>query len=173
MDANLMLRWRRSRQSNGQGVVVMGRYLLALLLASSAFFASTEARAETCPGNLIGVKPLLWGDGARLGELQLYYNPANGRNCARVVHGGETWGQRRRTDVMIETCTRAMFRANGNTCPPVASIPRRTWQGVTRYSTNTVSLPGRGRCVDATGGIERRLNVNVGTASRLAGFCGN
>ncbi|WP_143703942.1 MULTISPECIES: hypothetical protein [Luteimonas] len=150
----------------------MHRYLAAVLFIVGACVVPTDARAETCPGNLIGVKPLLWGDGARLGELQLYYNPGNGRNCARVVHGGETWGKRRTTSVQIETCTQAVFRANGRTCPGAASIPRRQWSGVTQYSTNAVSLPGQGRCVDATGSIERRLNAGGVTASRLAGFCG-
>lgn len=147
----------------------MRGYLAAVVIAACALFAMPEARAQSCGGNLIGVKPLLWGDGARLGELQLYYNPANGRNCGRVVHGGETWGKRRNTSVAIETCTRAVFRDNNRTCP--YGSPSQTWTGVTRYYTSPVSLPGQGRCVDLTGSIERNLNSGVVTASRLAGFC--
>jgi hypothetical protein len=150
----------------------MHPFLLVVLLATGALFTAPSAQAATtCGGNLIGVKPLLWGDGTRLGEVQLYYNPANGRNCARVVHGGETWGKPRLTDVTIETCTRKVFNNNNRTCPPGASTPRRYWSGVVGYVTTSVSLPGKGRCVDVVGGIARRTNSSVMTASRLAGFC--
>lgn len=150
----------------------MHRFLLAVLLTAGALSGAQSAHAATtCGGNLIGVKPLLWGDGTRLGEVQLYYNPANGRNCARVVHGGATWGKPRLTDVFIETCTRKVFNNNNRTCPQGGATPSRYWSGVVSYVTTAVSLPGQGRCVDVVGGIARRANSNVMTAARLAGFC--
>lgn len=143
--------------------------IAGVIVATAALFAAQAAHAN-CGGNLINVKPLIWGDGTRLGEVQLYYNPANGRNCARTVHGGETWGQPRTTDIFIETCTRAVFNANGGTCPP--GSPSDYWSGQPSYHTSPVSLPGSGRCVDVLGGIERYRNQGTFTAARIAGHCG-
>lgn len=142
----------------------------AMLLLGGSMLGAGEAQAQQCGGNLIAVKGIHWGDGARVGELQLYYNPANGRNCAITMHGGVTWGRPTYTDVHIETCSRAVFNANGGTCPP--GSPSDYWQGNVGYYTSPVSIPGAGRCVDAMGAVARHQNSNVVSAVRIAGHCG-
>lgn len=99
-----------------RAVLVTGAMLAAALIATHTGAAasassaavpsasvSSAAAADTCGGNLVRVLPLNH-DGTRIGELQIYFNPANGNNCAMMRHGGPTWGVARETWVYIARC---------------------------------------------------------------------
>jgi hypothetical protein len=66
--------------------------------------ATPAGAAEGCAGNLVRVLALRMPDDTRIGELQIFYNPSNGYNCAEMHHGGPTWGVYRDTYVFIAKC---------------------------------------------------------------------
>jgi hypothetical protein len=53
-----------------------------------------------CAGSLIESRNLNVG-GKKVGELDVYYNGATGKNCARMNHTGSTWGKKLTTRVWI------------------------------------------------------------------------
>jgi hypothetical protein len=57
-----------------------------------------------CDGSLIESRNLNVG-GKKVGELDVYYNSATGKNCARMNHAGSTWGQKLTTRVWIGICS--------------------------------------------------------------------
>jgi hypothetical protein len=75
------------------------------LLAATLTLAPTAASAATgdCSGNNIISKPLMYND-TKIGELDVYYNASTGVNCAKMNHGGPTWGVSRDTYVYIAKC---------------------------------------------------------------------
>lgn len=77
----------------------------------------SPAAAEDCGGNLI-YRERAWAGGVAVGELVVYYNAANGNNCARFNHLGPSWGVTRPTNVTIYKCSTNNPGASG--CSPVA-----------------------------------------------------
>ncbi len=66
--------------------------------------ATPAAAVEGCGGNLVRVLALRMPDDTRIGELQIFFNPDTGYNCAEMHHGGPTWGVHRDTWVYIAKC---------------------------------------------------------------------
>ncbi|MGO1072789.1 hypothetical protein [Lysobacter sp. CA199] len=120
----------------------------AIVLAGIAF--SGGALAQSCPGKLVELKPIRNSAGQKLAELQLYYDAATGKNCARTMHSGTTWGKSRHTEVLLQTCKRENFDPrNGCSAPRLALSD---W-GNFKYQAGPVSVNGRNRCVFAQGSI--------------------
>lgn len=102
--------------------------------------------AFACEGNLIALRNLV-KNGNKIGELQVYWNPATGRNCARTMHGGSTWGQQLFTEVFLSTCP----RNRRNECGWQSNyVMDRGWY---YYQAGPVSRNGANRCWSAAGGI--------------------
>ncbi len=130
----------------------MSKFLVAILLL---FFAGS-AFADTCGGKLIGYSRI-YSNGLTIGQLQLYYNAANGNNCAVLKHASPTWGVSLRTKVDLFTCT-------DSTCARPAN-PRDIDTGYYRYEAGPVRIYGKGRCVAAVGTMDYR-GVQAGTGIR-------
>src|SRR3954454_16264160 len=87
--------------------------------ATAALIASAPASAGdggACAGSLIDTRNAIW-DGKKIGELDVYYDAATGRNCAKMNHAGATWGKRVWTGVQITVCEEGR---PGNGCHSVA-----------------------------------------------------
>lgn len=154
-----------------KGIRSMRILLGGLLLVVGGLFAAPMAQAQSCPGNLIAVKAIKKADGTRVGELQLYYNPATGNNCARTVHGGPWWGVSKYTDVFLLTCTRTRFINNGGHCYQ-GSLAEKYWAGNVSYYTSPVSLYGVGRCVSVNGGMTWTRDGQLRSAvAFIDGYC--
>jgi len=119
----------------------MKSVLLACALLFSLMYSS-RASANECAGNLIDYSVVRTQSGQTIGELALYYDSANGNNCAVFNHAGPTWGLQTFTEVMINDC-------NGGTCP--SSSARDA--GPYAYRAGPVRIYGRGRCIRASGSI--------------------
>jgi len=147
----------------------MKRLLATLLLLA----ATGTAAAQSCGGNLIAVRDVHRDPSGqnrasypKVGELQVYYNPANGNNCARMMHAGSTWDVPRYTWIALGTCA----PSRRNDC---LSGTHRTFQnGVYRFQAGPVRRAGRGKCLAATGMISSNTRQD-GTlySTSVAGFC--
>ena len=74
--------------------------------ATAALVVSTPASAGdsgACPGSLIESINATWL-GKKYGELDVYYDAATGRNCAKMNHSGSAWGKRTWTGVQVTIC---------------------------------------------------------------------
>lgn len=150
------------------------KIICASLLLLAGVSASGVAAAQACPGKLIAMKEIRQGypDGPKLGELQLYWDAASGKNCARTVHSARTWDKPHWTQVSISTCTRANYDARYGSCP--ISAPHRFDQNVYRFQAGPRSLPGENRCVSVQGGIDAVANRPGGVhayATTISGHC--
>ncbi|WP_242108534.1 hypothetical protein [Luteimonas aquatica] len=140
----------------------------AMVLAGIAL--SGSALAQSCPGKLIEVKPIRNASGLKLAELQVYYNAATGKNCARTMHSSATWGKYHHTEVLLQTCKRENFSLrNGCSAPRLALTD---W-GNFKYQAGPVSVYGKGRCVFSQGSI---VTISGGHATphrvEISGHCG-
>ena len=70
-----------------------GGLLLAAVAALSLTTAPEPAgaAASRCAGTLIESQAMVVNK-KKVGELDVFYNRATGRNCARMNHAGPTWG---------------------------------------------------------------------------------
>lgn len=132
----------------------MKRLLPALLLIFGAL-APGWALAQGCPGNLVGLKNIhrdFDPSKTKLGEIQLYYNPADGRNCARTMHSAATWGKRLSTAVILRTCARKDYSASYG-CVGAPSLREKQDWDYYEYQAGPRTLPGRDRCVQVVGQV--------------------
>ncbi|SDY32994.1 hypothetical protein SAMN04487939_101859 [Lysobacter sp. yr284] len=120
----------------------------AIVLAGIAF--SGTALAQSCPGKLVGLKPIKNPSGQKLAELQLYYDANSGKNCARTMHSSATWGQNRHTTVLLQTCKQENFHPRNGCSKPL--LYNEDW-GNRKYQAGPVSVAGENRCVFVQGGI--------------------
>jgi hypothetical protein len=133
------------------------RLLAATALAGVAIFAiatltgsaPASAASGKCAGKLIEARNLNVG-GKKVGELDVYYNGANGRNCARMNHAGSTWGKKLKTRVWIGICSET--KPGGKTCHYDAKTDAVN-QGNFRYYAGpaTTKASAAGRCIAASG----------------------
>lgn len=118
---------------------------LALCLAGSGYVEPRAAFAADgggdCRGKVIDYVPYKARDGSRIGQLQLYWNAADGTNCAIMYHGGPTWGQASRTNVTLFVSSAGQAR----------EIKRN--EGNFRYQAGPIRTAGTGRCIAAAGGL--------------------
>lgn len=122
---------------------------LAVALAAVPVVGATPAVADTtgCGGNLVRVKALEMPDGTRIGELQIFFNPANGNNCAEMHHGGPTSGVARDTWVYIAKCATTVPTG---TCNVVADDHKR--ETVSFWAGPAIVNAGA-HCIQANGWI--------------------
>ena len=158
-------------------VSILNRRALALaaLLAAAtvAFFGfgrSAEAQSDNCPGSLIESRNLNVG-GKKVGELDVYYNAATGKNCARMNHAGSTWGKKLKTRVWVGICSE---RTPGNKTCHYDPNTDGVQVGEYEYYAGPVSTKesARGRCIAASGYLWiNGTRHEVGTAPWV-GHCG-
>jgi len=124
--------------------------------ATAALVVSTPASAGdrgACPGSLIESINATWL-GKKYGELDVYYDAATGRNCAKMNHSGSAWGKRTWTGVQVTICAQ---KRPGNGCRPIAAGTAGSVQenGNFRYYAGPVSptASGRGHCISASGTV--------------------
>jgi hypothetical protein len=121
--------------------------LLGVLAATGA--SSAGAAGGRCAGALIESRDLIVNK-AKVGELDVYYNRATGKNCAKMNHAGRTWGKRHLTRVWIGICSER--RPGNKVCH---YDPRTDAVDKGRYSYYagpvTTKVAARGRCIAASG----------------------
>ena len=122
---------------------------VALVAAFALTGAEPASGASGCAGSLIESQPLNVG-GKKVGELDVYYDSASGKNCARMNHSGSTWGKKLKTRVWIGICAERKAGA------PVCHYDGATDAvdvGDYRYYAGpaTTKTSARGRCIAASG----------------------
>ena len=103
---------------------------------------SAAAGQGSCGGKLVEYVPFVVG-GKKIGQLQLYYNARNGKNCAIMYHGGPTWGIRKDTGVLLAKS------ATRNGAYHQAAYQRDDFT----HQAGPITTVGRDKCVYAGGGI--------------------
>src|SRR5262245_45255315 len=138
----------------GQAVLrllLAGALLGASLLIGLGAFGSSSAGAASgnCPGTLIESRPLVVNK-KKVGELDVYYNSATGKNCARMNHAGSTWGKKLTTRVWIGICSET--KPSNGTCHYDASTDAVD-KGDYRYYAGpvTTKVSAAGKCIAASG----------------------
>lgn len=106
----------------------MIRRLILLLVMAMACTGAAQAAETACSGNLVGHKNV-HADGVKVGELQMYWNAASKKNCARFMHAGPSWDQPRVTGVSIGICRNASDRLcnHPDNDPNADTVPRRSF----------------------------------------------
>ena len=152
-------------------LAVIGLIAAALVGALSiGGSAPADAAAANCPGSLIESRNLNVG-GKKVGELDVYYNAATGRNCARMNHAGSTWGKKLKTRVWIGICSE---RTPGNKTCHYDAKTDGVEVGNFAYYAGPVSTKksAAGRCIAASGYLWiNGKRHEVGT-SPWVGHCG-
>lgn len=142
-----------SRPNTGGDVVrrtVLTLFAVLGLVIPFGFLTPTAAHAATlrCRTSQANVIDVYKAAGVPA-ELKLYYDAANGTNCAKMVHVGPAWGIRVNTGVLLMTC---VSHRSGSVCgwpPPESGRDVDAYA----YYAGPVVVPGRGRCVAVTGYI--------------------
>jgi hypothetical protein len=137
--------------------------IFAVAALSALPVATAFAQSGQCGGNLIAHRPITMPNGTRIGELQLYYNPSNGRNCARTVKGGPAWGVPSITAVSLARCRNRSDRECGIDL-------RFDVQPYYRHFAGPVRVPARNSCIRAAGYIDFRGGRHW--ANTIYGHCG-
>ncbi|MCD9030357.1 hypothetical protein LDO32_01220 [Luteimonas sp. Y-2-2-4F] len=151
----------------------MGRKTLSLLAAGLFAGLPFAVAAQECDGQLIDTRTVATPEGTRVGELQLYYDGATGRNCARTVKGGPAWGSQTTTAVSLGVCSNREDRAcNHPQMGPSDPALFKTDVGVYGYHAGPVSVPAQGRCIRAAGYIDYPINGARNWAETIYGHCG-
>jgi hypothetical protein len=167
---------REMAMPGGSKIPFLGLLLAGALIAVSLFvglgFASSEADAASgrCAGTLIESRNLVVNH-HKVGELDVYYNRATGKNCARMNHAGRTWGKRHLTRVWIGICSE---RRPGSRVCHYNSRTDAVNKGRYRYYAGpvTTKVSARGRCIAASGYLWLKgRRYAVGT-SPWVGHCG-
>ena len=129
--------------------LALGALLAAVALACFGFGRSAEAESGNCPGSLIESRNLNVG-GKKVGELDVYYNAATGKNCARMNHAGSTWGKKLKTRVWVGICSE---RTPGNKTCHYDPNTDGVQVGDFEYYAGPVSTKtsASGRCIAASG----------------------
>lgn len=129
--------------------------LLLLTILTLSYVNATHAE-DTCGGTLIDYKSVKFG-GETVGQLNLYYNSANGNNCAVFHHAGPTWGKSLVTSVEVYVC-----KPNRNSCGVWQWDP--WWdrdEGKYSYRAGPVRIYGRDRCVQSIGYVEYKGDARL------------
>jgi hypothetical protein len=121
--------------------------IASLAVAVPLVSVTPAVAAEGCGGNLVKLLPLHMPDGTRIGELQIYFNPDTGYNCAEMHHGGPTWGVSRDTWVYIAKCETTQPTG---TC--FVADDDYTLENVA-YWAGPVRVHAGGHCIQANGWI--------------------
>jgi hypothetical protein len=130
------------------------RLVVPILLATASLVAIPASPASAAEGECAG--GIIWrGDvnisGERVGELVVYFNAANGNNCARFNRLGSARGTATHTWVEIQKCRETTRRG-------VCTLT--SWEtgydfesGPFKYYAGPVSVHAPNNCVSAKGGL--------------------
>jgi len=123
----------------------------AALVAALSLGGTTPADAQSgnCPGSLIESRNLNVG-GKKVGELDVYYDAATGKNCARMNHAGDTWGKKLQTRAWIGICSET--KPSNGTChydPATDGVDKGNYAYYAGPVKTKVSAAGR--CIAASG----------------------
>ena len=129
-------------------ILLTGAVLVGMVAGLNALPAG--AADGECGGNLIFHKPIKDGQDRKIGELNIYYNAANGKNCAKTMHAGRTWGKPMQTSVLLMRC-------RSDARPGSECFNRRDDtvmdSEVYEYYAGPVRIDGRGNCIWASGSV--------------------
>lgn len=142
------------------------------LLALLCLF-SIPAFADDCGGRLIDVRNIHVNGPStkKIGELQLYYNAATGRNCAKTVHSAATWNKRLRTGVGLGICNNRKDRVCNHPDHPGSKRGKYTFDvGWYFFEAGPVRLAAAGKCIRAAGYIIYKGKTRH--ARTIYGHCG-
>jgi hypothetical protein len=132
-------------------LLIAGALMGLAVIAAFALDRSptADAASGSCPGSLIESRNLNVG-GKKVGELDVYYDGATGRNCARMNHAGSTWGKKLKTRAWIGICSE---KTPGNkTChydPATDDVDLGSYSYYAGPVTTKTSAAGR--CIAASG----------------------
>jgi hypothetical protein len=127
--------------------------------------------ASGCAGSLIESQNLNVG-GKKVGELNVYFDRASGKNCARMNHAGSTWGKALKTRVWVGICSER--KPGGKTChydPATDAVD----VGRYRYYAGpaTTKTSAKGRCIAASGYLWIGGKRHVVSTKPWVGHCGS
>jgi hypothetical protein len=132
------------------------RFAAAACLAGAATAAlvisapASAGDAGACAGSLIESINANWL-GQKYGELDVYYNAATGRNCAKMNHAGATWGKRVWTGVQLTICSQSR---PGSGCNSIAGGVAQDFGDYSYYAGPvTPTASARGHCIAASGSV--------------------
>ena len=94
----------------------------------------------------------LTADGITLGYINVYYNSANGYNCAETTSSSTTYGLNKDMEVSLTVCTQT---SPGNTCTSISdNKPYNDYDGGNySYYAGPVGVYGKGHCISIYGQI--------------------
>ena len=111
--------------------------------------SATAGAAAGCDGSLIESQNLKVG-GKKVGELNVYYDSATGKNCAKMNHAGSTWGKKLKTRVWVGIC--AERKPGGKTCHYDGATDAVDVGHYSYYAgPATTTQSAKGRCIAASG----------------------
>lgn len=144
--------------------------LAALAVFSIADSPSAAAASGSCSGSLIESRNMNVG-GKKVGELDVYYNSATGKNCARMNHAGSTWGKKHMTRVWIGICRER--KPGGKVChynPKTDDVDKGRYSYYAGPVTTKTSA--RGRCIAASGYLWIGGKRHTVSTQPWVGHCG-
>ena len=152
---------------NRTRLLAAGLLLGAAILVIAALTSSAPATAASgnCAGKLIESRNM------KVGELDVYYNKASGKNCARMNHAGSTWGKKLTTRVWIGICSEK--KPGGTVCHYDASTDG-VQKGKFRYFAGPVStkVSAAGHCIASSGYLWIGGQRHVVSTQPWVGHCG-
>lgn len=132
--------------------------------ASKGQTASLAARATTSecqsPGNYLDSFDIKDKGGNKIGELEIYYNSANGYNCAYTRSFGTT--KKQDMEVTITSCQET---SPGGGCIETKTV---TDEGMYSEYAGPVGVYAKGHCIAATGRINGAYSAHL---TPFASYC--
>ena len=148
--------------------VLLGAAILVIAALTSS--APASAKSDNCPGKLIESRNMKVG-GKKVGELDVYFNKATGKNCARMNHAGSTWGKKLKTRVWVGICSEK--KPGGKVCH-YDSKTDGVQKGKFRYFAGPVSTKksAAGHCIASSGYLWINGTRYAVTTQPWVGHCG-
>lgn len=134
--------------------------------------ATVTSQCTSSLGTLIETDPIKAGS-TTLGALNVYYNSANGYNCAETTSATATYGVSKYMQAALITCTQT---STSSTCTPRSENDGPYYasdEGSYSYYAGPVGVNGSGHCIMAFGEIDWKggdytVNTHGGGASHCA-----
>ncbi|WP_184759182.1 hypothetical protein [Streptosporangium album] len=130
---------------------------ISLVMVALVAPGASPAQAADCSGSLIEHIPI-----KTYGHLDVYYDSATKRNCAKTVSSSSTWGASKFMAVYLIVCEETS---------PASSCKQRAMDyddGQYKYYAGPRSLPAGGRCIFAIG----KIYSTQASTSPTASHCG-
>jgi hypothetical protein len=104
-------------------------------------------------GTNIETEALTTPNGFTLGYLKIYYNSANGYNCAETVSSSATYGKQKYMYVQLMVCKET---SPSNTCTPISYNPPYNDYDMASYYyyAGPVGVYGAGHCINPAAQID-------------------